>query len=325
MANKQIRCYTYKVLKGKNICKKDFLFKIIDVILNDKENKVKRLPNDNKVRIFKGKEDRYSIELLKNINKKVIPENYMFFRIGREKEIEGALKRNKGTLVSEELLDENEQGKYILEICTYILIDKTDGIIMELFGQFAPSINSFIKMVNAFLPLDFKSKNIVVEYDRILTEKMIDTLKKGGVKLNKIGYNYNIPSADVLRYLGLDTKQIAALKELDVFQIEVNIKNKPRIPLTKNVKKIGYVIDAFRECTKDIKDTLIFKGRTEETSDKKYKFTEEQVTYTIAVSTSRQDEGEIIKFSLDEMAEQIYDKMKIVYDKNIEDIKKYIE
>lgn len=196
---------------------------------------------------------------------------------------------------------------------------------MELFGQFAPAVNSFVKIVNRLLPIELKNKNVVIEYNKILTEKMIEALKKGGVKLSNIGYNYNIPNANVLRYLGLDTKQISALEELNVFEIQVNIKNKPRIPLTKNVQKIGYEIDAFKECNKDIKDTLFFRGKTAETDNKNYKFTNEEVTYAISVNTSRVDEGETIKFSLNEMAEQIYDKMKIVYDKNIEDIKKYIE
>ncbi|AAK80644.1 hypothetical protein BJV85_001191 [Clostridium acetobutylicum] len=325
MANKQIRCYTYNVRKGKNICKKDFLFEIVDLILNKDDKDVNVLENSNKVRVFEDSDDTYSIELLKNINRKVIPNNYMFFRLGRKKEIEGALKRDKGTLVSEEVLDKDQQQKYNLEICTYILIDTTESIIMELFGQFAPAVNSFVKIVNRLLPIELKNKNVVIEYNKILTEKMIEALKKGGVKLSNIGYNYNIPNANVLRYLGLDTKQISALEELNVFEIQVNIKNKPRIPLTKNVQKIGYEIDAFKECNKDIKDTLFFRGKTAETDNKNYKFTNEEVTYAISVNTSRVDEGETIKFSLNEMAEQIYDKMKIVYDKNIEDIKKYIE
>lgn len=74
-------------VKEKNICKKDFLFEIVDLILNKDDKDVNVLENSNKVRVFEDSDDTYSIELLKNINRKVIPNNYMFFRLGRKKKL----------------------------------------------------------------------------------------------------------------------------------------------------------------------------------------------------------------------------------------------
>jgi hypothetical protein len=312
-------------LKDKKTCGKENLFEIIDLVLKPNQNKVSETSNGNKVCIFDDGENSYSLEMLKKVNNTDIDEDYLFFRIGRKKEIEGAIKRNKSTLISEEILDKKQQEKYDLEICTYLLIDKINGVILELFGQFAPSINSFINMINKLLPQNLKDKYVTLNYEKILTQKMIDSFKNEGVRLSKIAYTYNIPQASVLKSLGLDIKQINALEELDLFQVEVNIKSRPNLPLTKSPDKIKYAINAFSECIKDIKDTLVFRGTTSKSQSKKYKFTEEEVTYPITINNYIAQGNLTIKLSLDEMAEQIYDKMKLTYENNVDDILEYIK
>ncbi|MCC5424867.1 hypothetical protein [Clostridium botulinum] len=326
MANrKNMYCYTYDVLMDNIVCEKEKLFTIINKMFNEENKNVNKLENGNRVLIFSDDENNYSLELLKKINDTEVEEGYMFFRIGRQKEIEGALKRNKETLISEEILSKEQQEKYDIEICTYLLIDKENGIILELFGQFAPSIKTFMYMINSSLPPKLSNEKLVIRYKKILTEKMIDSFKDGGVRLGRIEYTYNIPSAKVLEHLGLDSKQIKALEELDVFQLEIKIKNKPKMPLTKLPKMIKYTIDAFKECTKDVKDTIVFNGRTGNLASKDYSFKEEEVTYPIAISSSKRQDNLVIKLTLDQMAEHVYDKMKNAYEENINSVLEYIK
>ncbi|EGO87445.1 hypothetical protein G8S49_01605 [Clostridium botulinum C] len=326
MANgKKMYCYTYDVLMNNTICEKEKLFKIINNMFSEKEKNVTKFENGNKVFIFQDSGNNYSLELLKEVNEIEVEDGYMFFRIGRQKEIEGALKRNKKTFISEEILSKEQQEKYDIEICTYILIDKRNGIILELFGQFAPSIKTFIDMMNSFLPKEISNKKVSIKYKNILTEKMIESFKEDGVRLGRIEYTYNIPSARVLNNLGLDMEQIKALEELDVFQVEIKIKNRPKVPLTKLPEKIKYTIKAFKDCAKEIKDTVVFNGRSGKLGSKDYSFKEEEVTYPINITNNKKQDNLIIKLTLDEMAEQVYNKMKDIYEANMSKVLEYIK
>ncbi|RXI38741.1 hypothetical protein DP129_11015 [Clostridium tetani] len=327
MSTKKIYCYTYDVLNKKTICQNTKMESIINKLFDDSNENITKLGDCNKVGIFPEEDNGnyYSLELLKNVNDVVIPDNYMFFRIGRKKEIQGALKRNQKTFRGEEILNKDEQKIYELEICTYVLIDLNDGIMLELSGQFAPSIRSLMNIINSFLYDHPKLNKVSIKYKNILTEKMVDSLKDGGVRLGKIGYTYNIPDVNVLKKLGLDLKQIKALEELEILNIDVIIKNRPRIPLTKSSEKIQYVVSAFSECVKDIKETVFFNGSTSNSGSKQYTFNKEEVTYSIDVTTHKKQDELYITLSLDEMAQQIFEKIKLRYEGNKDDIMEYIK
>ena len=326
MASKKIYLYRYDVLNKKISCKRNNLEKIIKTMFDDNNNNVTKFENGNRTLILEeGEDDYYSLDWLKSINEAVVSDNYLFFRIGRKKEIEGVLKRNQDTLKCEEILNKDEREIYELEICTYILVDLNDGIIIELAGQFAPSVRSFITMINMYLSKNEKFKNILIRNKNIATSKMIEAFKNGGVKLGKIGYKYNIPNVEILKYLGLDIKQIQALEQLDVLELEVSIKNKPRIPLSKTTEKISYAIKAFEECKNDIKETVFFKGNTKNSGNKKYTFKEEDVTYSIDITNYKIEDKIKLKLTLDEIAEQVYNKIKDRYEGNKEDVLEYIK
>lgn len=326
MSNKKLYCYTFDIMKnGKSGNDKKKIKLIIDSLFNIKNDNVSVFENGNKALKFDNNDDNYfSLELLNTIKNEKIPEEYLFFRIGRQKELEGALKRQKATFMGEEILDKKQQEEYELEICTYILIDIESGIAIELFGQFAPSTKHFFNIVNAYLDKNFKNDRITVLAKNIMTDKMIETYKDCGVSLNEIGYKYNIPDVEALKYLGLDTKQIAELKKLDVFEIKISIKNRPRLPLTKFPEKIKYTVGAFKECAKDIKDTIKFKGSTEGSGSQEYKFHEDIVTYSVDISNYKIQDSLKIKLDLDELAEQAYIKIKTKYESNKNNIEKYI-
>ena len=250
MSKKRIRCFKYEIIKNKVKCDQNYLKDIFAVLFDDSNKDINKLQNGNRVLRFENRNDGnyFSLELLSTANGGTIPDNYLFLRIGRQKEIDGALKRNIQTLESEEIIEKDQQDSYELEICTYLLIDTSNGVILELVGQYAPSVKAFMYIVNCNLNEIGKLKDISIDYSNILTEKMIDTFKNEGVRLGKIGYNYTIPDVEALNQLGLGMEQIKALKDLGIFQVEVTLKNKPRIPLTKSSQKIRYAITAFSDC-----------------------------------------------------------------------------
>ena len=325
MSNKKMFCYTYSIVNNNVRCDKSNFLDLMKLLFDISNENVKKFDTGNQALIFDGDDDNYlSLDLLRVINGREIPEDWLFFRIGRQKELEGALKRDKVTFMGEPILDANDQEKYELEICTYLLVDTKTGIILELYGQYAPSIKGFMSIVNSFFNKNTNLNNILIKYDYILTEKMVESLKNTGTKLNKIGYTYNIPDVEKLQYLGLDIAQIKALKELDVLEVEVTLKNKSRIPLTKNGDRIKYTINAFKECVKDIKDTLYFKGATASSSSKNYTFNKEIVTYNLDINNYKTDDKLKVLLTLDEFAEQVFEKMYSVYCANRKDIIDYI-
>lgn len=325
MSTKKMFCYTYSIINNKVECDKSKFLDLMELLLDTSNENVKQFKNGNKTLIFGGDDDNYlSLDLLKVINGREVPKEWLFFRIGRQKELEGALKRDKETFMGEPILDAADQEKYELEICTYLLVDTKTGIILELYGQYAPSIKGFINILNSLLNKNERFNNISIKYDYILTEKMVESFKDYGTKLSKIGYTYNIPDVDKLLYLGLDIAQIKALKELDVLEVEVILKNKSRIPLTKNGDRIKYTINAFKECVKDIKDTLYFKGSTSSSKSKNYTFNKEEVTYILDISNYKMDDKLKVLLTLDEFAEQVFEKMYNVYCANRKDILDYI-
>ena len=318
-------CYTYSIINNKVDCDKSNFLDLMKVLFNTSNKNVKKFENGNQALIFDEDDENYlSLDLLKIVNGRDVPKDWLFFRIGRQKELEGALKRDKKTFMGEPILDAADQEKYELEICTYLLVDTKTGIILELYGQYAPSIKGFINILNSFLSKNENFNSISIKYNHILTEKMVESLKDDGTKLSKIGYTYNIPDVDKLQYLGLDIAQIKALKELDVLEVEVILKNKSRIPLTKNSDRIKYTINAFKECVKDIKDTLYFKGSTSSSKSKNYTFNKEEVTYMLDINSYKIDDKLKVLLTLDEFAEQVFEKMYNVYCANSKDILNYI-
>ena len=94
--------------------------------------------------------------------------------------------------------------------------------------------------------------------------------------------------------------------------------------MTKNIDKITFAVDAFKECVSEIKETLSFRGATNNSASRDYSFTSEEVTYTIDVSNYRLEENLKVKFSLEEFEEQVFNKMKERYEGNKSDISEYM-
>lgn len=328
MSKKVLRCYELNVKKDNTVCKKDNFKSLVNIIFDPNQNKqATTLVNGNGfIKYSSEKGDNFSLELLKPAKNNITDDDYMFFRIGKQKDMQDVLKRNKATLLGEGVLDEKQQKIYELEVCTYILVDLRKGIILEMYGQYAPTIKILTLIINTNLEKidDFNNVRTHILFKNIMTAKMIETFKTTGNKLGKIGYTYSIPSANNLEKLGLGIKQIQALNEIGELELEFIIRNKPRIPLTKNNDIIKSVVDSFKECVKEIKGTLFFEGSTRENSSQKFTFNEEEVTYNLDISYYRNEDNLKIPLNLEEIEQQVYEKIKSKYESNREDILSYI-
>lgn len=337
MGRKKVRCFRYNLKLENNRVENYNLKNIVNEIFRVDENNTRELSNGNKVRILKGEdiENYLSIELINKIERKdsdgitereIIDEKFLFFRVGREKDIEGAIKRNLETWEGSEVIDINQQDSYNIEICTYILIDIENGIILELFGKYAPDVKILKYLFNELIATSENTRlnGIVFDYNNIMSKDLINALKNNGTRLGQMTYNYENPNLDILVQLGFTTQQINSLKELDVFQLEINLKGKTKAPLSTTPDVIRHVLNKFMDAPTAIKNKLMFKGSTESTTSKNYTFKEEEVTYNIDIPYNRKIDNVKRKLNLDEIAFEAYTRLHNLYNDNISDIESYI-
>lgn len=338
MGKRKVRCFTYDLkLNGVNVSK-EYIKVVIENLFDEKNESIRRLENDNLVNIITGDDiqNYLSIELIEKVEKrdtdniierKKVEENFLFFRIGRQKDIEGALKRNIETWEGQDIIDVSDQGEYNLEICTYILIDIESGVILEVFGKYAPSVKTFNYMMNTMISNSKNTKlnGINIDYKNIMSDELINSIKENGTRLGQITYNYENPNLDILASMGFSAHQINVLRDLDVFQLEVNIKGKAKIPLSRVSEDIRAVINTLGDAPERIKKRLSVKASTASTSSRNYTFKEEEVTYNINIPYDKIIGNQKSKLSLDEIAFEVYYKLENMHTDNIEDIKRYIK
>lgn len=327
MSQRTVKCYTMK-MRGEDGAKVS-LKNSIEII-----EKIFRLPcvkvldNNNKCLLYTEKDENnyMSLEYINKINNKEVDDNYMFFRIGRQRDIEGAIKRNINTFEGKEIIDINEQDEYNLEICTYLIIDKENGIICELYGMYAPNVKTFIHIINKNIEkLGQQYTGITAAFLNIMTDKMITSFAGNAEKLGKIEYKFEKPSIKFMKELNMPESQMIALRELDILEVEVTLKGKNKIPLANDSLKIKNIVEILSKLPKGIKDKLKIWGKTHNSNTKDYTFNEENVTYRIDVPVSKKENGEEKSFSLEEMGEEVYKRISNLYEKNKEDLMSYIQ
>ena len=325
MSKKSVRCYVSRMRDDKTKLNMDVYKNIIEEIFKSEE--VKLIGNTNKCLIYKGNDDNnyLSLEYIKKIEDIEIDSNYMFFRIGREKDIEGALKRNIQTFEGKEIIDKSEQDEYNLETCTYILIDLSNGVASELYGRFAPSVNAFTYVINRLMEKNSdKYKNISLHYANIMTEEMINAYANNADRLGKLVYQFEKPDVEFLKKLKLTDSQIIALRDLNVLEVEVTLKGKNKIPLSDNALKIKNVLEESAKLPQKIKENLKVIGKASKSDTKTYTFTEEKVTYYIDVPSIKREDGEIKKLTIEEIGKEVYNRIYTLYTDNKDDLETYI-
>lgn len=340
--SKNVLCYTYDVKKEKQIIDgiyfKEIIKQLFDV--NDKKiEDIKRLNNGNIIRIFKndGREkDRYiSLELIKSVemtdkdeitSKKTVPEGLLFFRIGKEKDIEGVMKRNNTTLEGKEIIDKSEQGSYNLEVCTYILVDYENKNILEIKGQFAPTITNFIAVLNQSINKSENKKldKVSLTSKGIMTDQMIELLRNKGVRLGKVLFSCENPDLQFLSSLGFSAKEINKLKNMGVYELNLTLKGKGKSPLSSINADIHDLITIIKDKSSSIvRKGISFIGSTKSTSSKEYSFGDSDVKFSLEIPYTKTTYNGPVKLTLDEIAYQVYNRLIQLYNDNKDNIEKY--
>lgn len=338
MGKRKVRCFTYDLKLNDGVVDNSYFKEVIQTLFNEENNEnIRRIENGNLVKIITGEDiqNYLSIELIERVEKintegirerKIIDEDFLFFRIGRQKDIDGALKRNIETWEGQDIIDIAEQGEYNLEICTYILIDIQKGIILELFGKYAPSVNTFKFIINKMIN-DNNNNNlneITMDYKNIMSDELINALKENATRLGQITYNYENPNLDVLKEMGFSGHQINTLRILDIFELEVNLKARPKNELTRVPESIREVLNALEDASDYMKKHLTLKASTSSTSSKNYTFKEEEVTYNVDIPYDKIIDGTRKKLTLDEIAFEVYLRLENMHNDYINDIERYI-
>jgi hypothetical protein len=332
VAVKKIRCFTYDLRNDGVLVNSQFLKDVIESLYQGDNSK--EVSEGNRVRIFptnSGSDEYISLEYIKKIKrekdteieKKSIDDKFLFFRIGKQKDIDGAVKRNTETWEGYEIIDKDDQGSFNLEICTYILIDTTNGVILELYGRYSPTVKGFSIILNQAIQ---KADNkLVFSYNNIMTDELMDALLDNGVRLGKIIYNYEKPTLDFLAQLGWSASEINAIGDTEIFELELSFKAKGRKPLTRKSETINNVVSSFKKASDLFKNNLKIIGSTKNTQSREYTFKEEEVTYNVDIPYDRMQDGIKIKLGLDEICFEVYERFISMYRDNKTKIESYFK
>lgn len=296
MANKKVYYYTFEVNDNeeRRVLQPQEARNLFNNIFNDycvRNEGMSHLalnPNESVL-------ERVTMDIISNNN------NYLFGRIGKFKDNSESLVRNFNTFEVSSVGDEER----FLEIYTYFILDYTYGVIGYINGRSAPKAFSLEGIVS----LHGDRYNMTVS--NIVSPETVRALSTPGATIGKIEYSYRIPDIRLLAHLGLSREAIASLEETDYETVDIIIKNSNRRSLTGQIEIIRRLINSFSN-NGNI-DNKKFKGKIPNASSQKYGFEMENYSTNVDVPTTRIENGNLIRFSLEEIAEQVTARLRASY------------
>lgn len=303
MANKKV--YFYKITVKQAITNKDVTAKLKN-IFNSIFNKYSTGINKGTAKSMTlhhiGEE--ISLDVLIDDNQ------WCFSRVGKKKDPAYNIIRNNSTKDYQYVLSQNELLNKSLEVCTYFLINYRTGLVAFIMGIDAPSVQVLVNIVNEF------EQNYIMSIDNILNPESVNKLIVPGAVLNKIQYTFRTPNPEVLVALGLKKEQVTALGLMDLSEIRLVIKNQPHKYLSKNPKHIENLIKELKKLPEKFRQSFLLVGRTPKTSSKTYGFKEENMCFNVDIPNEKIVDGQKIKLTPDDIANEIYDKLRFLYNDN---------
>ena len=245
--------------------------------------------------------DRITMDIIKNEN------DYFFTRIARSKDTKETLIRNIQTNEIEEVLDPQERAYKTLDICTYCLLDYNNGIIAYMEGQSAANINKLKLFIDNFS----RGKYEMIIENISSTESVMALLSPGSI-LNKINYEFRVPRVEILKGLGLTDKAIDALSDTDLTEAKLILKNDPRKPLSKVQSVIENVVNVFRHESQYVNNVSLV-GKTPNTATQEYSYQYKNYSSSIDIQTTKIFNGIAVVLSIEEMAEEAYQRIRAAY------------
>lgn len=239
-------------------------------------------------------------------------ENFLFARVGKQTEYYNIVRRDKSTMKSELAIDTSNSNQ-VLEVCTYFLLDYTNGIVGFIFGKSAPTPNALISIIT-----DYDKENFM-SIARIASPESVRALLKPGSTLKKVKYIMRTPNIEILEHLKIRDSLKAKMIQMEKQEIEIIIKN--------NNKSVFSTLEETREFIEDIfssdeKEDISLIGNSGKSRQKEFKFLEQDISYPIEIKEYELIPGTREKRRLDDkkINENVYNSLKFVYNSNQRDI-----
>jgi len=238
-------------------------------------------------------------------------DNWCFARVGKKKDPAYNVIRDNATKDYKYVLTNAELAIKTLEVCTYFLINYKTGLVGFIIGNDAPSVSVLVNIVNEF------DQNYMMCIDNILNPESATKLVVPGAMLSKVKYTFRTPSVEALIALGLNMEQVTALGLMDISEIQLLVKSEPHKYLSKQPNNIEELVNSVRRLPQKIKESFLLIGKTPNTSSKPYGFKEENLYYSIEIPNDKIIDGKKVKFTPDEVANDICEKLKLLYSRNV--------
>lgn len=296
MANKKVYYYTFEVSSGnerRNLLPQE-IRNLVNGIFNENcvnSNNLTHLVLNPEATVL----ERVTMDIISN------DENYLFGRIGKYKDNSESLFRNINTY---EVSDVGNDEMF-LEIYTYFILDYSYNIIGYINGRSAPNAFQLEGIINSY------QEEYTMSLSNIVSGETVRALNTPGATISKIEYTYRVPDIRILAHLGLNREEVLELQETEYKTVDISIKNERRKSLTGDSPIIDRLIDAFSRNNNLEKKR--FKGKVPNSSSQEYGFEMENYSTKIDVPITRVENGNLIRYSLEEIAEQIIARLRAGY------------
>jgi len=241
--------------------------------------------------------------------------NLCFYRIGKEMNTAFAVKRDKSTLLAENLLDASESKSKIPDHTTFFLVDFGKNILSFVNSQAAPSASSLSSIARNIF------NDLFIEILPIVNPQRINALYKRGAVLSEIEISIPIPSPEILASLNLPHGTIEALGESSATRAKLSIKADPYKPVTKVPELIEKMLKALENSV--LKNKTKARGSEPGNKGQSYSFVESQIVYKVELPTIAMVDGMARSLTTDEIAIAAGQAITVLYEQHKDDLSLY--
>lgn len=249
----------------------------------------------------------YTLDLLHTNNQ------FSFFRIAKEHDLNSICKRSRVGLKTEEVLSVAELNAKKIEVLTHFLVDTHNGIIAYIPGQSAPSVHEFKIIVNNYF------HNYQMFINNILQRDSILKLLTPGSELGNIELDFINPELTFLRTLNLPEAMVVQLANTDYTKIKIVIQPAPKQKLARG-NAVHNIVNSFLGLSPEVRDHLKVKGKELNKQPKEYAFNEENFYYNVTFNYSTHAHGTNVRLPLAEFSENLYNVINRTFEANLVEI-----
>lgn len=237
-------------------------------------------------------------------------DQYLYCRLGKEKEINSFLERDKISLDASDL---SIGANKIIEMYTHVYLNYTTGILVIVKNNSAPQI----KTLNNIVPM--YNINLKTEFVPIPNDQSINSLYKPNSAISAVTFDVPVPTADYLEgVLKFNRGLIRSFRNTEVRNMRITLFNEPRKRLTSEIENIKEIVSNLIQSKDD--NTIIagkVKGNPGQSLSQEYDLFSELFSYNINVNTYRVENHERVYNTVDELNDIIKNELIASYNHNI--------